>query len=211
MENELRSNFLRDFVDSARARSGATSSTLSESRSDPQGFWSNERNRIWPRYSLDENTVAENADPLEEASGNISYDIRTRTFNVANPLEEESDTPDYDGIVSEMRDSIIADTMSGMRRRESSFASQYRSNFLPEEDQLVFDPGRYDNLRQRSAPMPTIDPVEDDDHSEIFEENKELEGLNVKLREALVFAIRMADNPEYVRRMIDDSFPDILT
>jgi len=49
-----------------------------------------------------------------------------------------------------------------------------------------------------------------DDSAELAEENIELEALNVKLREALVFAIRMADNPAYVKRMVKDSFLDIL-
>ena len=194
MEPQFDTQFMRDFVEISRNRSA-----------DDGGV----RRNMDTYYQNLLSTPTESV-PVQNAPG-FSYDPIRRTFST-NEIIESVVAPVSS--LEEMRDNIFSrlneerdERNQGLFNRE--FIGQFSDretpifNVRPQDERVTAEYGG-------GVRPPEDAPFEEDDHLEIFEENKELEAMNVRLREAVVFAIRMADNPEYVRRMIDDSFPNVV-
>jgi len=161
---------------------------------------------------------------------------RLRGLDVTSAAADEADAIDGFAAALNVSASVIREWepspyIQTTARRPASFTQEYDGNFNDNDanifrsspsGELYFNTNNntaHINIAGEEVPFmpsdfssPTINPPEEtiDDIAELVEENMELEALNVKLREALVFAIRMADNPDYVKRMVENSFPDIL-
>lgn len=218
MENNFNQEFVNQFIENAIVRN---------MRQDQRGSRYGDIGRFWSNIPDSVNISREDGNGRDS---NLVFNMNTLSFETNINSEEMSSE---DASLTEMR-ARIADSLrsdwainSELRRAlgETSLREELDGDFILEgtlsdhnrsEPAGTIDRGTMSHVRSeydmgnRDFSTSDMAPEEDDDHAEIFEENKELEALNVKLRQALVFAIRMADNAEYVKSMVEDSFEDIL-